>query len=104
MARPVQILLEPEVERQAIDRANAQGLSLDEYLRSLVARDLGPRGSHFQDSPDLASADQEPKPNRPPVSLLFNLGDSGACDVARDKDRLIGEAMEREFHAETTRA
>ena len=36
-----QITLEPEIQRGARQRAGELGLSLAEYLRRLVARDLG---------------------------------------------------------------
>ena len=40
MAR-TQITLEPEIQRRARQRASDLGISLAEYLRRLVTRDLG---------------------------------------------------------------
>lgn len=69
-----QIALAPEDHRRAKQRAAELGVSLAEYLRRLVARDLGER--------------------RPggDTSALFDLGDSGGSDVARHKDDYIGQA------------
>ena len=52
------------------------GVSLAEYVRRLVARDLGE--------------------HRPPVgpSTVFDLGGSGGSDVAASKDEMIGRAVE----------
>ena len=77
MAR-TQIALEPELHRRARERAAQLGVSLAEYVRRLVARDL-----------------EQPEPDADP-SLVFALGDSGGSDIARDKDRLVGEAMAAE--------
>ena len=74
MAR-TQITLDPENHRRARRRAAELGISLAEYLRRLVARDLAPR---------IRSAD--------PASL-FDLGDSGGSDIARHKDAYLGEAV-----------
>jgi hypothetical protein len=74
MAR-TQILLDPHVLRRARQRAADQGISLGEYVRRLVDRDLG-----------------QPRAAREP-SAVFNLGKSGGSDVASDKDRMIGEAV-----------
>jgi len=63
------------MQRQARARAEELGISLAEYVRRLVARDLG-----------------EPEPRTDP-SVVFALGDSGRSDIARDKDKLIGEAL-----------
>jgi hypothetical protein len=75
MAR-IQIALPPEDQRRARARAAELGISLAEYVRRLVARDLG--------GPS-ASTDS---------AALFDLGDSGGSDVARGKDAYIGEAVE----------
>jgi len=85
MAR-TQITLEPEQHRRARRRAAELGVSLAEYLRGLVARDLGP-----------AHGPRDP-------SSVFALGDSGGADIARDKDRMLGEAAEaRRFPRRRTR-
>jgi hypothetical protein len=74
MAR-TQITLEPEVHRQARQRASDLRVSLAEYVRRLVARDLG-------------SAQRAGNP-----AAVFDLGSSGGSDVAKDKSRMIAEAL-----------
>jgi hypothetical protein len=74
MAR-VQIALPPEDHRRARRRAGELGISVAEYVRRLVARDLG-------DARRQGDA-----------TGLFDLGTSGETDIGRDKDRLIGEAV-----------
>ena len=69
-----QISLEREMLRKAKGRAAELGVSLAEYLRTLIDRDLGG---------DRPAGD---------VSSLFDLGDSGGSDISRDKDRMLGEA------------
>ena len=74
MAR-TQITLNPETHRRARRRAADLGISLAEYVRRLVARDLGePRAA-------------------PNPAMIFDLGDSGGSDIARHKDALIAEAF-----------
>lgn len=70
-----QISLPPDDHRRAKERAAELGISLSEYFRQLVARDLGaPRGK----------AD---------VTRLFNLGSSGYHDVAVNHDAHLAEAI-----------
>jgi hypothetical protein len=76
-----QIALSSEDHRRAKKRAAELGVSLAEYIRQLVARDLH--------APDAAA---DP-------SLLFDLGSSGGSDVALSKDVYLGEAAES-AHAE----
>jgi hypothetical protein len=71
-----QISLPPDQHRLAKRRATEQGVSLAEYLRQLIARDLGE--PHTQ-------AD---------VTRLFALGESGRGDVAGDADAHLGEILE----------
>ena len=63
-------------ERHALARARAAalGISLAEYVRRLVDRDL---------------AEQAVGIDR---SVVFDLGRSGGTDIASDKARMIGEA------------
>jgi hypothetical protein len=76
MAQRTQISLPPEDHRQARARASELGISLAEYIRRLVARDL--------------QAEREPAP----VSALFDLGSSGAgADIATHKDAYLAEAL-----------
>ena len=77
MAR-TQITLDPELHRRARTRAGALGLSLAEYLRRLVAADLG-----------------EHRPTST-VAEVFDLGDSGGSDVANQKDAYLASALQAE--------
>jgi len=71
-----QITMDPELQRRAHAKAAELGLSFAEYVRRLVAHDLG-----------------EPK-RKTDISLLFDLGASrDSTDIARDKDQMIGEAV-----------
>jgi hypothetical protein len=74
MAR-VQIALPLEEHRRARTRAAELGISFAEYVRRLVAQDLG--GARA-----TAAADG-----------LFDLGDSGGSDVAEQKDRYLRDAF-----------
>lgn len=76
MAR-TQISLRPEAHRRARVRAAALGISLAEYMRRLVDRDL-------QDTP-MPRAD---------ISSIFGLGDSGGSDVANFKHEYVGDAVD----------
>jgi hypothetical protein len=75
MMTRTQIALESETHRRARQRASDLGVSLAGYLRRLVERDLGSR---------RITAD---------LSCVFDLGSSGASDIARDKDSMIAEAL-----------
>ena len=77
MAR-TQITLEPEMRRRARDRAGELGISFAEYVRRLVARDL-----------------RQPEQRVDP-SAVFDLGNSGGADVARDKDAMLAAATAAE--------
>lgn len=79
MAR-TQITLEPETHKRARQRASDLGVSLAEYLRRLVKRDLGNQ--------------EKPKGD---VTCIFDLGSSGKSNIAKDKDRMIAEAFEADF-------
>lgn len=70
-----QLSFEREMLRRARDRANQLGISLAEYIRRLVADDLGG-----------ATPPADP-------STVFNLGSSGGSDVARQKDSMVAEAF-----------
>jgi hypothetical protein len=74
MAR-TQISLDSETHRRARKRAAQLGVSFAEYVRRLVTRDLG-QSSRVADP-----------------SVVFNLGRSKGADVARHKDRMIGDAV-----------
>jgi hypothetical protein len=79
MAR-TQITLESEMQQRARVRAGQLGISFAEYVRRLVARDLG-----------------KPEQNRDP-SAVFDLGSSGGTDVARDKDSMLAAAVAADRH------
>jgi len=70
-----QITLDSQAHRRAKQRAADLGISFAEYVRRVVDRDLGE---------PVAPADP---------SQIFGLFHSGGSDVARDKDRLIDEAV-----------
>ena len=74
MAR-MQITLEPEFQRRARRRASELGVSVAEYIRRLVACDLG-----------SATAPAAPE-------LVFDLGNSGGSDIAKDKHAMIAQAL-----------
>lgn len=75
MTARTQITMDPELQRRAHAKAVELGLSFAEYVRRLVAHDVG-----------------EPKPVTD-ISCMFDLGASPApTDVARDKDQMVGEA------------
>ena len=76
MMSRTQIMLETQFYRRARQRASELGVSLAEYVRRLVARDLaGPQ----------AEVD---------VTCVFDLGRSGSSDVAKNKDSMIAEAFQ----------
>jgi hypothetical protein len=74
MMTRTQLSFEDEELRRARARAQEMGISLAEYVRRLVATDLGPR-----------ARGQSP-------NAVFDLGASAGSDVAVDKDRMIAEA------------
>lgn len=78
MTSRTQITLSPELQKRAKERASQLGISFAEYIRRLVAIDL-----------------KEPAPPTEP-SAVFDLGGSGGSDIARDKDKLLGEASAAE--------
>ena len=73
-----QLSFEREMLRRARGRAGELGISLAEYVRRLVADDLGEQGSTV--TPDI----------------VFDLGSSAGSDVSRDKNSMLGEAFSRE--------
>jgi hypothetical protein len=76
MMAKTQIALETEMQRRARQRANDLGVSLAEYFRRLLARDLA--------RPETAS----------PVDRIFDLGTSRSSDIASQKDSMIAEAFQ----------
>ncbi len=74
MTSRTQITLDRELQRRAREKADAQGISFAEYVRQVIANDVGP-------------------PARPDISIIFDLGGSEETDVARDKDEMLAEAI-----------
>jgi hypothetical protein len=75
MMTRTQLSFEREMLHQARARAGKLGLSLAEYVRRLVAEDLGE-----------APATADP-------SVVFDLGSSGGSDIASEKAEMIGQAF-----------
>ena len=69
-----QIVLNSESHNRVRARAAGLGVSLAEYIRRLVDRDLA-------DSPRQVDR-----------ATVFDLGRSKGTDIASEKDRMIGEA------------
>ena len=81
-----QITMDPEMQRRAHAKAAKLGISFAEYVRRVVAQDLG-----------------EPKP-RPDISIIFDLiKDGPVTDIARNKDKMIGDAVWEEHLRKTGR-
>lgn len=81
-----QITMDPELQRRAHAKAAELGISFAEYVRRLVSDDLGER-----------------KP-KPAISILFDLGASGEpTDIARDKDKMLGDAVWQDYLRKTGR-
>jgi hypothetical protein len=86
MTARTQITMDPETQRRAQAKAAELGISFAEYVRRLVADDLGAP----QPKADIAS--------------LFGLIDEGPpTNIARDKDKMIGEAVWQEHLRKTGR-
>jgi hypothetical protein len=81
-----QITMDPDLQRRAQAKAAELGISFAEYIRRLVVGDLGER---------------KPKAD---ISAVFDLVDEGPqTDVARDKDKMIGEAVWQNYLRKTGR-
>jgi hypothetical protein len=79
-----QITIDPEMQRRAHAKAAELGISFAEYIRRLLAQDLG-----------------ETK-RKADVSVLFDLVDEGPpTNIARDKDKMVGEAVWEEHQRKT---
>ena len=72
-----QITMDPEMQRRAHAKAAELGISFAEYVRRLVANDLG---------------EQRPKAD---ISIFFDLVDDDGppTNIARDKHKMIAEAV-----------
>jgi predicted DNA-binding protein len=81
-----QITMDPEMQRRAHAKAAELGISFAEYVRRVIAQDLG-----------------EAKP-KADISVIFDLVTDGEpTDIARDKDKLIGDAVWEEYLEDTGR-
>jgi hypothetical protein len=79
-----QISIDPETQRRAHAKAAELGIPFAEYVRRLIAQDLGPA---------RAAVD---------ISVVFNLVDEGPpTSIARDKDKMIAEAVWKEHRRKT---
>jgi hypothetical protein len=70
-----QITLDAEAHRRAKRRASELGISLAEYVRRALDRDLGEPAQHSD------------------PSQIFDLFDSGGADIAREKDSYVNAAV-----------
>ena len=85
MTARTQITLDAEVQKRAQAKAAALGISFAEYVRRLVTRDL---------SETIRGGD---------ISAVFDLVDEGPkTNIARDKDKMIGEAVWQEHRRKTS--
>ena len=73
-----QLSFELETLRRARTKAGQLGISLAEYVRRLVAEDLG-----------------ELTPGADPTTV-FNLGSSGGSDISKEKDSMLGQALSQD--------
>lgn len=81
-----QITLDPETQRRAHAKAAELGVSFAEYVRRLVANDLGEPKQKFD------------------ISVFFDLGESIVpTDIARDKHEMIGDAFWKDHLRKTGR-
>ncbi len=86
MPTRTQVTIDPELQRRAQAKAAALGISFAEYVRRLLAHDLGEHSA------------------RADVSIVFDLGASEEpTDIARDKDKLVGEAAWADHRRKTRR-
>lgn len=78
--------MDPETRRRAQAKAADLGISFAEYVRQLLTQDLG---------------ESKPKGD---ITSVFNLIDEGPpTNIARDKDKMIGEAVWDEYLRKTGR-
>jgi len=76
MTQRTQITLDVGQHRKLRKRASELGMSMAEYLRTIIDRELGE---------PLVVGD---------VSAILELGDSGGSDIARHKDEYVGAAAD----------
>lgn len=85
MTARTQVTIDQHLQRRAQAKAAELGISFAEYIRRLVANDIG-----------------EPKP-RADIASVFDLGTSKEpTDIAHDKISMIGAAVWDEYLPEQT--
>jgi hypothetical protein len=100
------ITLAPEMQRRAQAKADALGITLQEYVLRLVDADLaastqGLDAQGFQEREAPGRYDSQPTAD---ISIFFDLIDEGApTNIAPDKDKLVGQAAWEEYLDETRR-
>ena len=78
--------MDPEIQRRAQAKAAELGISFAEYVRRVVASDLGEQKQEFD------------------ITSMFGLIDEGPpTNIARDKDKMLGEAVWNEYLRKTGR-
>jgi hypothetical protein len=88
MNKHISIELDEEALARARSAAEAQGIDTEVYLRKLITANLPVAGAQSRQQMFLAK--------------IFGMGSSAEpTDIARDKDRLIGEAVWEEYVRET---
>jgi hypothetical protein len=88
MTEHITIPLDKEELARARLAAEAQGVATEVYLRTLIAAHLPVAG--------------EPSKQQIYLSKIFGMGSSAEpTDIAKDKDRLIGEAVWEEYQRKT---
>ena len=86
MKARIQFRMDPDLQRRAKARAAELDISFAEYVRRLLASDLG-----------------EPKP-KADISIIFDLDMSDEpTDIARNKDKMIGDAVWENYLRKTGR-
>ena len=81
-----QITMDPEMQRRAQAKAAELGISFAEYVRRVVASDLGEPKQEFD------------------ITTMFDRIDEGPpTNIARDKDKMLGEAVWKEYLRKTGR-
>ena len=81
MPSRTQITLDPDLNARAKRKARELGISLAEYVRMLIRRDLDEPSSKLD------------------LSALLGIGDSGGSDIARYKHEYLGEAVEAHYES-----
>ena len=79
-----QIALDTEDHRRAKRRAAERNISLAEYVREVVHRDLG--------------GEDRPKAD---ISEIFGIGSSGRSDISENVDRYLGQSLWHEHLRKT---